>query len=189
MFTGLIRELGKVKKRTPAALEVFSKLKPKRGASVAVNGVCLTVTRSKGGALAFDVHEETWRRTSLGALSSGGRVNLEPSLKAGDELGGHIVSGHVDAAGEVLEVLPRAGGFVIMTFSLPEALEGLLAVKGSIAVDGVSLTVTAAGADRFSAALVPHTLKHTTLGAKKPGDPVNLEADMLARYVREALKK
>jgi riboflavin synthase len=189
MFTGLIRELGKVKKRTPDTLEILSRLKPKRGASVAVNGVCLTVTKAQAGALAFDVHEETWRRTSLGRLTTGARVNLEPSLKAGDEMGGHIVSGHVDAAGEVREIMKRAGGFVIMTFSLPEALGGLVAVKGSIAVDGVSLTVTEVGEDRFSVALVPHTLKHTTLGAKKPGDPVNLEADMLARYVREALKR
>lgn len=187
MFTGLIRELGSVKARGRDSLEVRSALKPALGASVAVNGVCLTVTRRRAGALSFDVHAETWRRTALGELRPGQPVNLEPSLKAGDEMGGHIVSGHVDARAEVLEAR-RAGGFVEMAFSLPAELRGLVAVKGSIAVDGVSLTVTKVAPGRFEVALVPHTLSRTTLGSKKKGDPVNLEADMLARYVREALK-
>ena len=187
MFTGLIRELGIVKTRGAKTLEVLAGFPAPLGASVAVNGACLTVTKAAKGALSFDVSAETWRRTALGALKQGDPVNLEPSLKLGDELGGHLVSGHVDSTGKILDQELQPGGFVRMRFSLPKELMGLVAVKGSIAVDGISLTVTGLGRGWFETVLVPHTLKLTTLGTKGPGALVNLEADMLARYVAAAL--
>ncbi len=188
MFTGIIQTTGQVLKRDGRALTVRAALKTRAGDSVAVNGTCLTVTPPiKRGALRFDVSAETWRRTSLGNLKPGDRVNLEPALRAGDALGGHLVSGHVDAPASVVSLEPEHGGFCTIRISLPIALKGLVAVKGSIAVDGISLTVSKMGSGWFEAALVPHTLRNTNLGNIKPGQPVNLEADMIARYVKSAL--
>ncbi|MDX6769192.1 MAG: riboflavin synthase [Elusimicrobiota bacterium] len=185
MFSGIINHLGAVVKRTGSVLEVKAKLKPKLGASIAINGVCLTVTKSKGGVLSFDVGPDTWARTNLRAAR---RVNVEPSLRVGDEISGHFVAGHVDACAEVLAFAPWEKGFRRLRVATPPALRGLLPVKGSVAVDGVSLTVTASTPRFFEIMLVPHTLEHTTLGRLKPGDRVNLEADPMARYAREALK-
>ena len=183
MFTGIINHLGTVKKRTATTLEITAKLpKPKLGASIAINGVCLTSV----SGLSFDVGPETWKRTNLGALKAGQTVNIEPSLKLGDEIGGHFVSGHVDATGAILSLEPWTEGFYRLRVALPKTLRGLVAVKGSIAIDGISLTVTGATKDYFEVMLVPHTLQSTNLRKRAAGDTVNLEADPLARYALAA---
>ncbi len=189
MFTGIIETLGRVERRTAAGLTVAAKIgAPRLGASIAVNGCCLTVVESRGGRHRFDVGPETWARTNLGALSAAGAVNVETALKVGDELGGHFVTGHVDATAEILELSPWTEGFRRLRVALPAALRGLVAAKGSIAVDGVSLTVTAAAAGHFEIMLVPHTLSRTTLGRRRVGERVNLEADPLARYALNAAR-
>jgi riboflavin synthase len=183
MFTGIINHLGKVKKRTASTLEIAARIpKPRKGASVAVNGVCLTAV----SGLKFDVGPETWSRTSLRSLKPGDAVNVEPSLKVGQEIGGHFVSGHVDATGAILSLEPWGEGFYRLRVVLPRALRGLVAEKGSIAIDGISLTVTAVEADAFEVMLVPHTLQNTNLRKRAAGDEVNLEADPLARYAMAA---
>jgi riboflavin synthase len=152
------------------------------GESVACSGACLTVVERGGGVVSFDAVPETLARTTLGGWGPGTKVNLERALALGDRLGGHIVQGHVDAVGEVLRRTPEGQG-VRLTVSLPSAIASLVAEKGSIAVDGVSLTVAAAGRDRFELALIPETLARTTLGDAAPGVKVNLEADLIARHV------
>ncbi len=188
MFTGLIRALGIVAASAPqGGGRAFSvdvsglEARPKSGASIAVSGVCLTVTRTEGAVATFDAVAETIDRTTLGALRVGATVNLEPSLRVGDPLDGHIVLGHVDAVSTVREIrtLPESWVFI---FSLPELLRPLVAEKGSIAVDGVSLTVTAAGRDSFAVSVIPETYNRTTLGRAAVGARVNLEADVFARY-------
>lgn len=187
MFTGIIEVLGTVEKRTATTLSIKAGIpKPRLGASVAINGCCLTVVGTKNGRLAFDVGPDTWARTNLGALKAGAPVNVEPSLKVGTEMGGHFVTGHVDANAKVLKHEPWGEGFWRFRVELPAVLRGLVAVKGSVAVDGTSLTVTAVSKDWFEVMLVPHTLSRTTLGRRKPGDRVNLEADPLARYAYAA---
>ncbi len=189
MFTGIINCLGTVKKRTATTVEIAAKIpKPKLGASIAVNGVCLTVVSTKNGRHAFDVGPDTWKRTNLGALEAGQAVNVEPSLRLGDEIGGHFVSGHVDASADVISLEPWGEGFWRLRVELPAILRGLVAVKGSIAIDGISLTVTAAGRDHFEVMLVPHTLQRTNLGRRRSRDQVNLEADPLARYAMAAVE-
>lgn len=188
MFTGIINHLGTVKRRTATGLEVSARIaKPKLGASVAVNGVCLTVTKTRNGVHCFDVGPETWARTNLGSLKTEDGVNIEPSMKVGDEIGGHFVSGHVDATAELLALEPWTEKFYRLRAELPKALRGLVAEKGSIAVDGISLTVTKAAKDEFEIMLVPHTLARTTLHKRRPGDRLNLEADPLARYAAAAV--
>lgn len=187
MFTGIVSHAGIVKKAGGSTLGIATKIKARLGDSVAVNGACLTVCRRKGGVLFFDLSDETLRLTNLALLKPGARVNLEPALRAGDALGGHLVSGHVDAPARVLEFQPLREGFARLRVELPAVLRGLAALKGSIAVDGVSLTVTAAGKGYFETVLVPHTLAQTTLGRAKPGTVFNLEVDMIARYVRSIL--
>jgi riboflavin synthase alpha subunit len=147
------------------------------------------VSRRRGRRLSFDVGPETVARTTLGALRKGDPVNLEPALTPSTPLGGHLVTGHVDAVAKVLARKGAGrGGFVTMAFSLPAALERLVAPKGSVAVDGVSLTVTAVRQGAFEVMLVPHTLARTTLGRREPGDAVNLEVDLLARYLERQLE-
>lgn len=188
MFTGIIQAVGTVASKGRTALSIRADLRARPGDSVAVNGACLTVTKPpKGGLFDFDVSDETWRLTNLGELSPGTPVNLEPALKAGDALGGHLVSGHVDARGAILELEELKDGFARLRVELPAALKGLVALKGSVAVDGISLTVTRVSARWFETVLVPHTLANTNLGRRKAGDVVNLEADLIARYVRAAL--
>lgn len=189
MFTGIIEVLGTVEKRTATTLAVRAKIaKPRIGASVAVNGCCLSVVSTKHDILNFDVGPDTWARTNLGDLKTGQSVNIEPSLRLGSEVGGHFVTGHVDAAAKVLVHKPWGEGFWRFRAELPKVLKGMVAVKGSIAVDGTSLTVTAVTPAWFEVMLVPHTLERTTLGRRKPGDRVNLEADPLARYAHGALR-
>ncbi len=186
MFTGIIEELGEVVALEPrgdsAVLAVRASTVAPHGASVAVNGVCLTVVGAAGGELHFDVMAETLKRSVVGALRAGERVNLERAVRADGRLDGHIVQGHVDGTGVVVSRTP-GDAWDAVRFGMPPELSRYVAEKGSIAVDGVSLTVTAVGDDWFEVGLIPETLRATTLGAKQPGDPVNLEVDVLAKYV------
>ncbi|MFB4315741.1 riboflavin synthase [Actinomadura sp. 21ATH] len=193
MFTGIVEELGEIVAIEPAgdsaALTVHGPLVTQdavHGASIAVNGVCLTVVDVKDGTFTADVIKETLDRSSLGALESGSKVNLERPVRLQDRLGGHLVQGHVDGVGRILSREPGERWDVV-TISLPGELARYLVDKGSITVDGISLTVAEAGADRFSVALIPTTLSLTTLGHKSPGDPVNLEVDVVAKYVERML--
>jgi riboflavin synthase len=189
MFTGLVEVLGGVRdlvfdsvgcQLTVAAPEIAAELS--LGESVAVNGACLTVVAHDAQTCRFQLSPETLSRTNLGGLGIGDRVNLERSLRLSDRLGGHLVQGHIDGIGRVAERIP-VGEWVTMWFSCPTDLTVQMVSKGSVAVDGVSLTVVDVGTDRFSVALIPHTLAHTTLGFKGPGAAVNLETDLLAKYV------
>jgi riboflavin synthase len=193
MFTGIVRERARIASVEPrgeglsllvAADETAEGLAP--GDSVAVNGVCLTTERSGAGELAFWAGRETLARSTLGSLEEGAEVNLEPALRAGDPLGGHLVQGHVDAVGRVRHVEPEGEG-VRIWIDAPEPVLRYCAEKGSVTVDGVSLTVAALDDDGFAVALVPFTLDATTLGALGVGDEVNLEADVLAKYVERLL--
>jgi riboflavin synthase len=156
------------------------------GASLAVSGVCLTVTEMGGDQVAVELSPETLARTSLGTLRGGDPVNLEPALRMGDPLGGHWVQGHVDGTAEVVDRRDLTDHRVL-AFAIPSGLEPFLVEKGSVTVDGVSLTVSALRSDRFEVALIPHTLDVTTLGRLAPGDRVNLEVDVLAKYVERSL--
>ena len=158
------------------------------GDSVAIDGVCLTVVAARGDTLAFDAVPETLARTCLGTLDQGSRVNLEPALRAGEPLGGHYVQGHVDGVGSVRSVEPEGDGRRIW-FDAPPDLLRYVVEKGSIAVQGTSLTVAALDERGFAVALIPHTLSATTLGALEPGDRVNLEVDVLAKYVEKLLPR
>ncbi|HEY6960540.1 MAG TPA: riboflavin synthase [Gaiellaceae bacterium] len=184
MFTGLVREVGTVRSMADGRLVVDAALTGAVGDSVAVNGVCLTVVDAADGALAFDTVPETLARTTLGTLDAGSRVNLEPALRAGDAMGGHYVQGHVDGVGSFRGV---AGG--LHWFDAPAELLRYVAEKGSIAVAGTSLTVAGLDERGFAVALIPHTLEATTLGALAEGDAVNLEVDVLAKYVERILAR
>ena len=185
MFTGIVLEVGTVAAFDGARLVVEA---PETatdaavGDSVSVAGVCLTVVEAESGRLAFDVVPETISRTMLRHLEPGSTVNLEPSLRVGDRLGGHVVQGHVDAVGRVRSIEPE-GDSRRLWIDAPAAVLGYCIEKGSIAVDGVSLTVAAFDDDGFEVALIPHTLAVTTLGRLAPGDEVNLEADVLGKVV------
>ncbi len=188
MFTGIVRERGRVvaaerdgagvRLRIEAA-ETAREAAP--GDSVAVAGCCLTVTSAGGVALQFDAVPETIARTTLGGLAPGAEVNLEPALRAGEPLGGHFVQGHVDGRGRVVALDPEGDG-ARLRLGLAQGLLRYCVEKGSIALDGVSLTVAALREDGVEIALVPFTLEHTTLGAVRPGDEVNVEVDLLAKY-------
>lgn len=184
MFTGLVRSVGTVRSMDAGRLVVEAELVTEIGDSVAVNGVCLTVVQNDDGALAFDTVPETLARTSLGGLGNGAKVNLEPALRAGDAMGGHYVQGHVDGVGNLRE--ERDG---LTWFDAPPKLLRYVAEKGSIAVEGTSLTIAATDDEGFAVALIPHTREATTLGGLKPGDPVNLETDVLAKYVEKLLAR
>ncbi|MGZ2355503.1 riboflavin synthase [Streptomyces sp. 372A] len=193
MFTGIVEELGEVtaveqlddasrfRLRGPVVTEGA-----KHGDSIAVNGVCLTVVDLGEHEFTADVMAETLNRSSLGALTTGSRVNLERPMALGGRLGGHIVQGHVDGTGRILERRPSEN-WEIVKISLPDALTRYVVEKGSITVDGVSLTVVDAGPDYFTISLIPTTLALTTLGIKGPGEPVNLEVDVIAKYVERLL--
>ena len=194
MFTGIIEELGEVvdvqSRGDSAVLVVRASLVASdvaHGASIAVNGVCLTVVGAEGARLSFDVMAETLKRSVIGVLRAGERVNLERAVRADGRLDGHIVQGHVDGTGVVISRTP-GDAWDLVRFGLPAELSKYVAEKGSIAVDGVSLTVTAVGDDWFEVGLIPETLRATTLGAKQPGDPVNLEVDVLAKYVARLVR-
>jgi riboflavin synthase len=189
MFTGLIETTGRVERvvsgRGATRLVISSELpvaSMRDGESVAVDGVCLTVARRTPTSIEADVIAETLGRTTLSELGVGDGVHLERALALGDRLGGHLVQGHVDTVAKILGSR-RRGGDVRMTIALPASLRGLVALKGSIAVHGVSLTVSAVSARGFEVALIPETLARTKLGRLRPGDRVNLEADLIARYL------
>ena len=190
MFTGLIREIGTVEafdggRLTIAAPETAGDAK--LGDSVAIAGICLTVVDVQDGRLSFDAVPETLARTSLSRIAPGSEINVEPALRAGDPLGGHYVQGHVDGVGAVRSVELEGEGKRIW-FDAPELLRYVVE-KGSIAVEGTSLTVADADDRGFAVALIPHTLAATTLGRLAPGDEVNLEADVLAKYVEKLLHR
>jgi riboflavin synthase len=193
MFTGLIQDVGKVQAVEPAGggvrLTVSTRLdlgSVKVGDSVAVDGVCLTVVRLSGTTFTVEVSPETLRRSTLAAVKQNHPVNLETALKLSDPLGGHLVSGHVDGMGEILEVEPEGNSWRYR-FRVPREIGRYLVEKGSVAVDGVSLTVAECGDEDFSVTLIPHTAQSTTLGKKRAGDRVNLENDIIAKYVEKFL--
>jgi riboflavin synthase len=188
MFTGLIREVGEVVSFEDGRLTVAAAQDAALGDSIAIDGVCLTVVAHDGGTLAFQAVPETLARTSLGTLEAGSRVNLEPALRAGDPLGGHYVQGHVDGVGTVRGVEPEGDGKRIWT-DAPGDLLRYIVEKGSIALQGASLTVAAVDEQGFAVALIPHTLQETTLDALNAGDRVNLEVDVLAKYVEKLLPR
>lgn len=187
MFTGIIEEKGKVAVLEHGGSSLVIAAPRLAGApvgsSVAVNGVCLTVVEATGKGARFDVVAETLRRSNLGSLSVGDQVNLELALAADGRFDGHIVQGHVDGQGTV-DGVESGGAGVTLTISAPGHLMSQIVEKGSITIDGVSLTVASVARDTFSVALIPHTLELTTLGALEPGDTVNLETDVIAKYVQ-----
>ncbi|MCA9231677.1 MAG: riboflavin synthase [Planctomycetales bacterium] len=194
MFTGLVQHMARVREIVPqdpgVRLVIEDPLAAPSasvGDSIAINGCCLTVVAVNENCLAFEAGPETMQRTSFGQLSAGDSVNIETSLRVGDELGGHLVTGHVDALGTVAQREDEAE-WSTFWISVPRELSRQLASKGSIAVDGVSLTLVDVEDDRFSVALIPHTLHVTTLGSKTVGDHVNLETDVLAKYVERQLQ-
>ena len=194
MFTGIVEELGTVRAITPnaggARIEIDATTvltDAVLGASIAVNGCCLTVVEFTDAWWAADAVTETLDRTALGALRAGSPVNLERPVRLEDRLGGHIVQGHVDGVGALVARDALADGSTRMRFRAPTGLLRYVVEKGSITVDGISLTVAAVHDDGFDVAVIPHTLAVTTLGPKAPGDPVNLEVDVLAKYVERLL--
>jgi riboflavin synthase len=201
MFTGIVTDIGEMVAVVPGGgagdlrftiSTGFDMTSIPLGASICCSGCCLTVTdkgRADGRAwFSVDVSGETLSKTTLGAWKVGRRINLERSLKLGDELGGHLVYGHVDGVGRIVSMTPE-GGSVRFVFETPDALAGYVATKGSIAIDGVSLTVNEVDGSRFGVNIIPHTQAETTFGSARAGDAVNLEADMLARYVARLLER
>jgi riboflavin synthase len=185
MFTGIVEEKGVVGSASAFRLEVSCErvmTDSDVDSSLAVNGVCLTVVERSNGGLGFDVTPETLSRTSLGRLKAGDPVNLERPITLSTRLGGHLVQGHVDGLGHVVSLEPNEAGATLV-LRVPEGLTRYVVEKGSVCVDGISLTVASVEGDTLSIALIPHTLEVTTLGTAMPGDPVNLEADVIAKYV------
>ena len=186
MFTGIVEELGKVGSRTGSRLRINSTTVLEGsdlGASIAVNGCCLTVVATDGSSYwDADVSEETYSRTNLGSLQTGDVVNLERPMALGERLGGHMVLGHVDAVGHVVSPAPD------LVIRIPRDLMHLIVEKGSITVDGISLTVFDLSADTFRVAVIPHTTAVTTLGVRKVGDAVNIEMDVLAKHVQRLVE-
>jgi riboflavin synthase len=194
MFTGIIEATARIERVEPkgggSRLTIATARPLARltiGESIAVDGACLTVTSLRDRRFTVEVSPETLRRTTLGALAGGDRVNLERSLRVGDRLGGHVVQGHVDGVG-TLEAITPDRDWSLYRFRAPAALAPYLVEKGSIAIDGVSLTVFACRGSRFTVALIPHTLAVTTLGACRPGDRVNVEADVLLKHIATMLR-
>ncbi len=195
MFTGLIEDVGTIGglrlQHKSAVLTVKTQLPLRsmaRGASVAVNGACLTVVKKGPKSFTVDVSPETLQRTSLETLTVGSMVNLERPMRLADRLGGHLVTGHVDGVGAVAAI-EKQGEFTIITFDVPAPLGALLVPKGSVAVDGISLTVNVCRKQRFSVAIIPFTLRHTNLRARRVGDKVNIETDLIGKYVQSFMRQ
>ena len=189
MFTGIIEELGTVGQmdRRPDSIKLTIQARKvlegtQLGDSIAVNGVCLTVTSMTDSSFTADVMHETMRRSSLSDIKSGSKVNLERAMQVGGRLGGHIVSGHIDGVGHIARIASDGIARVI-TISIPKDMEPFIVEKGSIAIDGISLTVVSVGNSQFSVSIIPHTMAHTTLIDKHPGAFVNLETDVIGKYV------
>jgi riboflavin synthase len=192
VFSGIIERVGEVLTRSAsnggARLTVRSAIRGLTvGESIAVSGACMTVTSARGGTFTVDISHESLRRTTLGSLQPGAHVNLERSLRLADRLSGHLVFGHVDGVGSVTTVDAEGEG-ALYRFTIPAALGRFLVEKGSIAVDGISLTVFACTERSFTVAVIPHTLANTTLNERRVGDHVNVESDMLARYADRAVE-
>lgn len=197
MFTGIIQNIGTVKSIETKGdghgdmcitIETNMDLsKTSIGASICCSGVCLTAVQKGVGWFSVDVSQETLSHSGLGLWITGQRINLEPSLKLGDELGGHLVYGHADGQAEIREINPLGGSY-IFSIKAPDNLAALIAPKGSVTLDGVSLTVNEVRGSIFTVNIIPHTFENTTLGLAKPGDRLNIEIDMLARYVARALE-
>jgi len=192
MFTGIIQGMGRVVQREGLRLEIEGPLaRAGVGDSIAVNGVCLTVIKARGSVkkrrVLFDLSEETVQRTTIGSWGVGRWVNLEPALRAGDSMGGHTVQGHVDGVGRVIRREPK-GDWSLYTFSIPVGMRDYFVTKGSVAVDGISLTILNPRQNRFQVAIIPHTEKVTVLGNYRAGDEVNIEADILAKQVTHLMK-
>lgn len=190
MFTGLIQKTGFIQSRSGLTLEikvndVWSDLE--FGESIAINGACLTLEKQAGNVLTFHTLSETLKRTNLGILPLKSKVNMERALRLKSPLDGHLVYGHVDSTGKVIKWQERPGGDMELTVELPENIAPLVAEKGSIAIDGVSLTVVAVRDNEFTVELIPVTREHTALGCRQAGSPVNLEADLMARYAARYL--
>jgi riboflavin synthase len=195
MFTGLIEDVGTIGglrlQHKSAVLTVKTQLPLRsmaRGASVAVNGACLTVVKKGPKSFTVDVSPETLQRTSLETLTVGSMVNLERPMRLADRLGGHLVTGHVDGVGAVAAI-EKQGEFTMITFDVPAPLGALLVPKGSVAVDGISLTVNVCRKQRFSVAIIPFTLRHTNLRARRVGDKVNVETDLIGKYVQSFMRQ
>ena len=191
MFSGIVEEVGQTvswndPKLTIKAEKVMDDLNV--ADSISINGTCLTVVERTEDTFTVDLSPETLRRTNLGVLKPGDGVDLERALAVGGRMGGHIVQGHVDGTGEFLRSVPEGEDMVMMWFSAPERLKHYIVEKGFIAVDGISLTIVDREASSFSIAVIPYTLHNTVLGERKPGDLVNLEVDILAKYVESLLK-
>lgn len=194
MFTGLIETTGAITRIDRRGRNLELVVHPERsgfvssvGASVAVDGVCLTVESITSGQMAFTAVRETVSRTTLSTATPGRKVNLERALRLGDRIEGHLVLGHVDGIGRIIGDRDE-GGSILRTIAVPTGLEAMLAEKGSVAVDGISLTIVEVRASEFAIAIVPHTLQATTMASKRPGDQVNLECDLLARYLRRLVQ-
>lgn len=193
MFTGIIAALGSVRRLTrrgeDARLEIETLLDlddVKIGDSIAVSGTCLTVTEKNNSFFSVDVSAETFSRTTIRRLSAGHQVNLEKALRVGERLGGHMVLGHVDGVGKIVEQIPYSGS-IVFGFEIDQGLLRYVVAKGSVTVDGISLTVNRCEKNRFYVNVIPHTATVTTLGFKKTGDEVNIETDILARYLEKLL--
>jgi riboflavin synthase len=193
MFTGIIQGLGILKDVRQAGQGLvftiypdFSIKDPQEGESIAVNGVCLTASTISPDIFSVEVSPETLSRTTLPGLSIGSHINLERALRLSDRLGGHLVSGHVDGTGEIIEK-ENLGRFTLFTIAIPEILDRYIIEKGSIAVDGISLTVNSCSKGRFSVAIIPHTSKLTTMGFRKKGDKINIEVDLIGKYIEKLL--
>lgn len=192
MFTGLVQGVGTVAARDESHLEIAFPLdlwsdSLTEGESVAINGACLTVTHFTESQMSFDVSPETWNRTSLGQLKFDSSVNIERAMRATDRFGGHIVQGHVDGVGKVMSKTDT-GEFIVFRFEIPAEGTLFLIDKGSITIDGVSLTVVQPTGTEFDVWVIPHTLANTNLNSRKPGDEVNLEYDVIAKYVQRLVK-
>jgi len=195
MFTGLIEDVGKISalrfRGGSAVLTVQTKLPVRKmamGASVAVNGACLTVVKKLNSAFTVDVSPETLACTNLDTLKAGSLVNLEQPMRLNERLGGHLVTGHVDGVGKIAAI-KKQGEFTIFTFQVAKRLGQLLVAKGSVAVDGISLTVNQCRPEHFSVAIIPFTLQHTNLQGRRVGDKVNIETDLIGKYVQSFLVK
>ena len=191
MFTGIVEEMGIVSKitnngMTVKASRVLSDVK--LGDSIAINGTCLTAVSFSNSEFSVDLSPETMRRTSLSQLTEGSRVNLERAISASDRMGGHIVQGHVDGTGRITSIQPD-GDSIIFRVRVPKRLDKYIVEKGFVAVDGISLTVVKRGASSFTLAVIPYTLENTNLAVLSEGDQVNLEADILAKYVESLLAR
>ncbi|MEA3385268.1 MAG: riboflavin synthase [Thermodesulfobacteriota bacterium] len=193
MFTGIIQGLGTLRDVRQAGQSLvltihpdFSITDPQEGESIAVNGVCLTAASISHDVFSAEVSPETLSRTTLSGLRVGSRVNLERALRLSDRLGGHLVSGHVDGIGEVIEK-ENLSQFTLFTIAIPKILDRYIIEKGSVAIDGISLTVNSCSKGRFSVVIIPHTAKLTTMGSRKRGDKINIEVDLIGKYIEKLL--